>query len=525
MNRILLLDCTLRDGGYVNNWHFGKSNIRKVVQKIVQSGTEVIECGYLSASAPDDPDTARFAAIDAVKRTYAPQKNAGQQYAVMINYGEYPAEALPVADAESPIIRLAFHKKDIDNAFAYFSRLEALGYTYYIQPMGVLNYTDEEFIRLIQRANATNAAAFYIVDSFGVIEHKDFRRLMFVADNNLRSDILLGYHSHNNLQQAYSNAKYMTEQNIEHPMIIDASVFGMGRGAGNLNIELFARYLNQSEGKSYDIEPFLEVFDECLKPIFVNNFWGYSLPFYLSSIHNCHPNYASYFSEKNTLSVKSMHELLSMLSDEDKISFSIEKASMYYHRYQENFVDDSETLAELRRVVSSRDVLILAPGQSLKADRTDIESFIAKEKPVIFGVNTACDFYHYDYLFIANEKRLTDNVPENVDRRIVTSNLKAADDGILMVNYASYLVKDSGIPDDPTFMLINLLKAVGVKQVGLAGFDGFTSDPERNYFGKNMSLGTKLDTKIKKNELKKQEIRRINELVRISFITRSLYEA
>lgn len=523
MNKILLLDCTLRDGGYVNEWHFGEGNIRKVVQKIVQSGTEVIECGYLSDSAPDDPDTARFATIDAVKRTYASQKDGGQKYAVMINYGEYAAEALPAADAESPIIRLAFHKKDVDGAFAYFSQLEALGYTYYIQPMGVLNYSDEEFIQLIQRANETNAAAFYIVDSFGVIEHKDFRRLMFVADNNLRSDMLLGYHSHNNLQQAYSNAKYMTEQNMEHPMIIDASVFGMGRGAGNLNIELFARYLNQSAGKNYDIEPFLEVFDECLKPIFVNNFWGYSLPFYLSSIHNCHPNYASYFSEKNTLSVKSMHELLSMLSDEDKVSFSVEKASAYYYRYQENFMDDSETLAELRRVVSGRSVLILAPGQSIRNNQTEIAAFIQKEDPVVFGVNTAMDLYDYDYLFITNEKRLTGSVPKTVDKRIVTSNLKKVNDS-MVVNYTSYLVKESGISDDPTFMLINLLKAVGVKQVHLAGFDGFTSDPERNYFGTNMSLGTKLDTKIKKNELKKQEIRRINELVKINFITRSLYE-
>ena len=82
---------------------------------------------------------------------------------------------------------------------------------------------------------------------------------------------------------------------------------------------------------SYNIEPILEVFDECLKPIFTKNFWGYSLPFYLSSIHNCHPNYANYFAEKNTLSVKSMHELLSMVSEDDKVSFSTDKALSLIH--------------------------------------------------------------------------------------------------------------------------------------------------------------------------------------------------
>ena len=524
MKKILLLDCTLRDGGYVNSWHFGRNNIDKIVRKTIQSGTEIIECGYLSKDNESNPDYALFDSIEAVKKVYVQQKNPAQRYAVMINYGEYPIENFSPAEPDSPIIRLAFHKKDITGAFEYMKKLEQLKYDFFVQPMGALNYSDEEFVRLIKMANNTSASAFYIVDSFGVMELKDFRRLLFLSDNNLKKNIMLGYHSHNNLQQAYSNSKYMVEQNPEHDIIIDASIFGMGRGAGNLNIELFAEYLNQNADKNYDIEPFLEVFDECLKPIFINNFWGYSLPFYLSSIHNCHPNYANYFNEKNTLSVKSMHELLSMITEEDKTSFTREKADDYYIRYQRNYIEDADALKLIAQTIENREVLILAPGSSLRTKRKDIEKFIAENNPVIFGINKSAEYYEYDFLFIANEKRIMPSVQKNIRRRILTSNLKSENENDIFVNYTSYLLKNEKIYDDPTFMLINILKSIGCKKVNIAGFDGFSLQSSDNYFDVNMSLGTGIETKKEKNELKKSEISNMKKLMEIVFITRSIYE-
>ena len=387
MNNIYLLDCTLRDGGYVNNWEFGEENIKEVARKVVQAGVEIIECGYLSTKNAGNKNVARYTNIQDVSRAYAPAKSTRQDYAVMVNYGEYPESLLEMASEASPIIRVAFHKKDLEGAFEYFESLKKKGYRFYVQPMGALNYSDEEYVHLIRKTNELEPEAFYIVDSFGVMELKDFRRLLFLTDNNLKSDIKLGYHSHNNLQQAYSNSKYMVEQNLDHDLIIDASVFGMGRGAGNLNIELFAKYLNQNFGKTYNIEPILEVFDECLKPIFAKNFWGYSLPFYLSAIHNCHPNYAAYFAEKNTLTVRSMHEILTMISETDRNSFSIEKASNYYTKYQERYVDDHEAVNKLKEKITGRSILILAPGSSLVKEQDKIKAYIRTNNPVVFGVN------------------------------------------------------------------------------------------------------------------------------------------
>lgn len=523
MQNIRLLDCTLRDGGYINNWNFGKDNIDKIVQKTIQAGVDVIECGYLSTKDSGDINTARFYSIDDVRRAYAGAKSEHQNYAVMINFGEYPIELLKKADANSPILRVAFHKKDMNCAFEYFDAIKKLGYTFYVQPMGTLNYSDEEFVRLIKKTNALEPEAFYIVDSFGVMELEDFRRLLFIADKNLALNIVLGYHSHNNLQQAYSNSKYMVEQNLNHDIIIDASVFGMGRGAGNLNIELFAKYLNQNFDKNYNIEPILEVFDECLKPIFAKNFWGYSLPFYLSSIHNCHPNYANFFAEKNTLSVKSMHELLSTISEEDKISFSIDKANVYYKKYQENWVDDHEALERIREAVAGNEVIILAPGKSLKLNAAGIKSFIKEKKPVIFGVNKVSEDFVYDYLFVANEKRLLSEKPANVKSYIVTSNLEFKGEQSVCVNYSSYLCSNDKISDNPTLMLINILIAVGVRKIYIAGFDGFSANPDENYFEANMSLGSNIATKMIKNDVIKKQVTKLREQIELEFITSSLY--
>lgn len=523
MQNIKLLDCTLRDGGYVNNWEFGKNVISRIVEKVLLSGIDIVECGYLSQKNAGADDTARFNSIDDIRRAYMPVKSDNQQYAVMINFGEYPAGCLPDAPQDSPILRVAFHKKDMDKAFLYFEKLQEKGYKYFVQPMGALNYTDEEYVQLIHRTNALSAEAFYIVDSFGVMEMKDFRRLLFLADNNLDANIQLGYHAHNNLQQAYSNAKYMVEQNLEHDLIIDASVFGMGRGAGNLNAELFAKYLNQNHGKSYNIEPLLEVFDECLKPIFIHSFWGYSLPFYLSSIHNCHPNYAMFFSEKNTLSIKSMHELLQMISEEDKTSFTKEKATEYYNKYQENYIDDSASLKELSNLLHNRNILILAPGKTIATYEEKIKFHIKENNPIIIGVNRVSEAYNYDFLFASNEKRLTEAKPNNVRRFIKTSNLHKILDDTILLNYASYVCSNEIVSEDPTLMLLNVLISIGIHKITIAGFDGFSTNPDENYFAKGLSLGSNVSSKMKKNEAIRTELKKITEKTNLTFLTPSKY--
>ena len=115
------------------------------------------------------------------------------------------------------------------------------GYKVFVQAMVSVAYTDEEFLELISKVNELEPYAFYIVDSFGMMKRKDLTRLFYIVEHNLKQSIWIGFHSHNNMQLAYSNAQSLVDMQTKRNIIIDSSVYGMGRGACNLNTELFVQ--------------------------------------------------------------------------------------------------------------------------------------------------------------------------------------------------------------------------------------------------------------------------------------------
>lgn len=521
MKKINLLDCTLRDGGYINNWNFGYEVIRAMMRKLYMSNVEYVECGYLSEKKGGNENYTQYKTLDAIRKV-APETDGKQRLAVMIDYGQYEIDHIPDAAKDSPIIRVCFHKKDADGAMAYCGKLMEKGYTVFVQPMASLNYSDVEFVEMIRRVNGMNPACFYIVDSFGAIETEDFQRILFLADHNLKPGIILGYHAHNNLQQAYGNAKYMVEQNLTHDIMLDASVYGMGRGAGNLNMELFASYLNRNYDKSYNIDAFLDIMDEHLKPIFAEHYWGYSLPFYLSARYNCHPNYAGYFADKNTLSNKSMRQLLASLPVDVKNHYSADLAEEYYQEFQKKYVDDSKVLSALKDEIGEREVLILAPGKTLTGHKEAIQGYISESNPVIITINVACSLYRCDYLFCASEKRLKEIMVPDGCRLIVSSNIDRESDAI-RINYASYLGKEDLVADNPALMVIRLMKAIGVKKIAVAGLDGYSALAEDNYYDPMLALGTSISVKTQKNALIRKELTLLRSHTDIRFLTPSKY--
>lgn len=520
MHKINLLDCTLRDGGYINAWKFGKSAKKHICQLMKEAGIEYLEVGYLKNQECSDEYTL-YQNNAQIAETIKP-RSENVKYVAMINYGEYPIDNLEERVSESiDAIRVAFSKKDLDEAYSYCKGIKKLGYEVFVQPMGTDKYSDVEFIEAINLFNKLMPRAFYIVDSFGVLEKKDLVRYLSLADNNLDRDIALGYHSHNNLQQAYGNSQYMVEQGFDRELFVDSSIYGMGRGAGNLNTELFARYLNASHKKKYNITSMLEVIDQYVGRLLLEKYWGYSLPYYLSAKHNCHPNYARYFSEKNTLSNKSLNELLSSLTVEEKQSFSNEKAERAYEKFQAMHVDDKEVVEVIKKAIDGRSILILAPGKSLETNKKDVLKYIEQHNPVVMSINVVNNKFSSDFVICTNEKRLRKiEIPVGC-KLITTSNLRC--DESLVINYSSYLCEHKMIVDNPTLMLLNLLISAGVKRVSIAGFDGYSATAEENYFKEELVLGTSLDIKLQKNKLIKEEMENYVGVLEVEYITPSLY--
>ncbi len=523
--QVFLLDCTLRDGGYINDWEFGNDAICSIIKKLSISKVEYIECGYLSEKRGKDQGSTQFKSFDSISRIIPKGSARDQKFAVMINYGEFDIDNIPKATSGSPIIRVCFHKKEKEAALHFSKDLLEKGYEVFLQPMASSNYSSAEFAALIGEVNQIHPTCFYIVDSFGTIEIDQFEEILISTDFLLDSEIMLGYHSHNNLQQAYGNAKHMVNAHLHHDIVIDASVYGMGRGAGNLNMELFASYLNQVLSKSYRIDAFLEIVDEYLKPIFADHFWGYSLPFYLSARCNCHPNYASYYSDKGTMSSKSMLQLLSMLPDDVKNSFSPQLAEKYYLEYQKHNIDDRGAVEQLRNAFGKRHILLLAPGKSLTEKSEEIHTYIRDHNPCIIAINSVIAGYPFEYLFCSNKKRAT-RLPSEYDGNLVlTSNIMEwpSKAKTIFLNYSSYLIGNGLITDNPVLMFIKMLITIGIGDVYLAGFDGYSSLTADNYYDPSLAVGTSIESKLQKNRLIASAVHELSQNIQIHFITKSLY--
>lgn len=105
-------------------------------------------------------------------------------------------------------------------------KVKEKGYKVFVQAMVSVAYTDEEFLELISRVNEIEPYAFYIVDSFGMMKRKDLTRLFYIVEHNLKPCIWIGFHSHNNLQLAYSNAQSLVDMQTNRKLIVDSSVYG-----------------------------------------------------------------------------------------------------------------------------------------------------------------------------------------------------------------------------------------------------------------------------------------------------------
>jgi len=321
MSRIQVLDCTLRDGGYCNEWRFGATNIRHIIDGLAHAGIEIIECGFLSHKISYKSGVSRFSTM-AQLFPFIPQERDGKKFVVMANYGDIDVEKLEErSDDTVDGIRVAFHKKDLEGALQLCKQIKEKGYDVFVQAMVSLGYSDEEFLSLINRTNAIQPYAFYIVDSFGVMKQSDLTRLFYIVEHNLSKNIKIGYHSHNNLQLAYSNAQSLVNIQTNRELILDSSIMGMGRGAGNLNTELFVEYLNEACGTEYSLTPILRLIDEIISKFHQENYWGYSLPNYLSAKHNIHPNYAKYLSDKNTLTIADMDIIFKNIVEDRRINY------------------------------------------------------------------------------------------------------------------------------------------------------------------------------------------------------------
>lgn len=523
MNRVHILDCTLRDGGYCNQWRFGFENINKITKGLVDAGIDIIECGFLTNRVMYEAGVTKFTSV-AEMAAIIPKERNHKLFVAMINYGEYDAQTLPEYDGSSiDGIRVAFHKKDLIPALELCKQIQHKGYKVFIQAMVSLNYTDEDFLDLIWRSNAINPYAFYIVDSFGRMKAKDLIRLFYMVEHNLKEDIWIGFHSHNNMQLSYSNAQTLVNAQSKRNLIIDASVYGMGRGAGNLNTELFVDYLNENIGTDYALPPLLAIIDEILNDFYQKNYWGYSLPNYLSAVHNVHPNYAKFLDDKKTLTVEDMNEIFERMEDDKKVSFDKAYIGELYLRYMETGNIQEEHRLELKERLADKKVLLIAPGKTSIQEKDRIVEFMKDDNVIAISINFDYSYADVDFIFLSNLRRFRELGEAKGAKSIVTSNIPA-DNVYLQTKYRDLLNNEEAVRDNAGLMAVRFLMLYGVQEVYLAGFDGYSHDAGENYGDSQMAFITRNAVLDAMNAGMVNVLSRYTKEIQIKFLTTSKYE-
>lgn len=521
MNRVHILDCTLRDGGYCNLWDFGFENTKDIISGLIKSNVEIIECGFLTDKVKYNKNVTKFTDLKELS-SVIPDKRDGKLFVAMVNYGEYDINLLPNYDGSSiDGIRVAFHKKDMSEALDLCEKIKSKGYKVFIQAMVLLSYTDEEFLRLINYANKIGPYAFYIVDSFGMMKKKSLTRLFYMVEHNLNENIWIGFHSHNNMQLAFSNAQELVNIQTNRNLIIDSSVYGMGRGAGNLNTELFVEYLNDNCGTEYNIKPLLKIIDDIINGFYQKNYWGYSLPNYISASHNAHPNYASYLDDKKTLTVENINEIFDMMDSEKSVEFDKEYIEELYMRYMNREVIQEARLSEFKDKIKGKRIILIAPGRS-SVEETDKILRCIDNNTIVISINHNYNQIKTDYIFISNLRRFSSIDKDLKQKLIITSNI-SADQIYLQVKYHDLLNDTDMVKDNAGLMCVKLLMDSDVKEILLAGFDGYSHETEENYAVKDMAYISKNAVLDALNRGISDVLKKFNENVKIRLITSEKY--
>lgn len=530
MNRVRVLDCTLRDGGYINGWNFGQRQIKDIIHRLGQGSIDIIECGFLRKGTTDK-NKSLFDSIESV-REYIGDKNPNVMYVGMIQLGKAALsneEISPYDGTSLDGIRITFHEYEIEEAFVLGQQLIGKGYKVFIQPVGTTTYTDEHLLFLINKVNDLKPYGFYMVDTLGTMYRNDLLRMFYLIDNNLDDHIVLGFHSHNNMQLAFSNAQELIRVSTTRKIIIDSSAYGMGRGSGNLCTELICDYINRTQGLRYDTTSILSIIDEYINPIRSKYSWGgYDISYFVSAANRCHPNYTTFLLNKQTLHVRDIQAILSQLDFEKCGVFDADYANEQYLKYMEHHVADNKVVEQIKEMLEGKNVVVLAPGKSLSSSKDSIVH-LKRAGAFIVSVNFIPDEIPVDMMFISNMKRFSGieglfNVKYKDIYICATSNITTkGKNNLHIVDYSKYLNEEMVISDNAGLMCINLLKSAGVKEVTLAGFDGFGANQNENYYEESLVYNVTNERLIEMNRATSRKLKQLETQMSIRFLTQTTY--
>jgi 4-hydroxy 2-oxovalerate aldolase len=494
-----ILDCTIRDGGYLNNWNFDRKFVRELYRNLSRTGVDTVEIGFRHFQKKDygiwysTPEELLHELFGDIR---------GASIALLVDQGEADLARIPKAkNSLVDLYRVTSNKYSIPGALKMCDEIKAKGYKVSLQLMGIVGYSDKDMASVIKPLTKSSVDYIYFADSYGSLFPQNIKKFIDWLKPTKKK---IGFHPHNNLQLAFANTLEAIHCGID---IVDGTVYGMGRGAGNLPLEVLISYLEKTlNHEKYNALPILDLIDRYFIKLNDEIKWGYNLPYMLSGLLEVHPNYAKALTDRREHAADDMVKILETVKGLNPVGFDKETLDKVVEsgftkpvegkQAEENTARKIAQLRKKEKVTykdrhAGKDFLILANGATLKEYKAEIDEFIKKNNPVVMGGNYLGGLFKPEYHGFSNRKRFMAYIEEVApESKLLVSSTFAEKfvrdytdrnfESIVHLDRisSSFDIQDSIITSNCrsiALLLVATAIVMGAKRIFIAGMDGYKS--------------------------------------------------
>lgn len=492
-----ILDCTLRDGGYYNNWDFDNDLFIDYLEKIAQSNVDYVELGLRNFPKEGFLGAFAYTTEDFLNSINLPE---GPDYGVMVDAKTILSSNLSINDAVSTLfedskrskislVRVAAHFDEVESCEEIIIILKKLGYQVgfnLMQAGGKPSNIIEDKVKIVSTWKSLDVL--YFADSLGNMDDTEVKRIIELIKQYWTKPI--GIHTHNNMGRGLDNSIVALNLGAQW---IDSTVTGMGRGAGNTQTEYLLTYLNKLYDKDiFNLQPIYDLVIKQFEKLQKKHNWGTNLLYYLGAQNNVHPTYVQniltdnrYNDDEKLLAIN----YLSNLNDSNSYNNEILDAALRFYKESSN-KDGEDGVSNL---FNNKDILIITNAESTKKHANALEMFIENFKPTVLSINInniiASKYIDY-YVITHNSKFLSESyLYKDIKKPLILprcrftkdeiddlSKLKLIDYGVdIQKNTLEAKTNHAVIPHDITvaYILAILLQS-DINSLSVVGFDGYS---------------------------------------------------
>jgi len=384
---IKLIDCTLRDGGYYNDWDFSKELIQAYLRAMEAISVDYVELGFRSFESKGFKGGCYYTTDSFIQQFDIP---ANINLGVMVNGSELIKHSQGVIGAlqhlfvhasqsQVKLVRIACHLHEFDLALPGCTWLKNQGYQVGINLMQIADRSELEIEQVAALASEFPLDVLYFADSMGSMNPKDTAKIIEILKRRWQGAI--GIHTHDNMGHALANSTQAVHDGVTW---VDGTVTGMGRGPGNVKTEYLTIELDELRKVKTNITPLLGVIKKYFRPMQIHYGWGTNSFYFLAGKYGIHPTYIQEMLNDFRFSEEDIIAVIEYLRNVGGKKFSLATLEAGRHFYS----DEPRGSWEPSSILAEKEVVLLGTGPGVKQHQAALEEYIRKNKPIVIALNT-----------------------------------------------------------------------------------------------------------------------------------------